>query len=66
MVVANGTEGEPASVKDRVLLARAPNLVLDGAALAVELVGVPEVILVVHPAVREVVDVARETLAHRS
>jgi NADH:ubiquinone oxidoreductase subunit F (NADH-binding) len=32
-VVVNGEEGEPASVKDRVLMTRRPDLVLDGALL---------------------------------
>ena len=45
IVVANGTEGEPASHKDIVLMSHAPHLVLDGALLAAELVGANEVIL---------------------
>ena len=57
-VIANGTEGEPASMKDRVLLARSPHLVLDGAALAASLVGADEIIMVVHRDVRESVDAA--------
>jgi len=56
IVIANGVEGEPASDKDKVLLAVAPHLVLDGAVGAAELTGAREVVMVVHHAVREVVD----------
>lgn len=38
-VVINGTEGEPASKKDRAMLREAPHLVLDGAAVAARAVG---------------------------
>jgi len=44
-VVVNGSETEPRSGKDRVLLAAAPHLVLDGAVLAARAVGAEEVIV---------------------
>ena len=56
VVVANGSEGEPASAKDKVLMARSPHLVLDGAVLAAEIVGARQAVIVVHHAVREIVD----------
>jgi NADH:ubiquinone oxidoreductase subunit F (NADH-binding) len=43
-VVVNGSETEPASAKDQLLLSRLPHLVLDGAVLAARAIGAREVI----------------------
>ncbi len=48
VLVANGAEGEPASLKDRLLLSRLPHLVLDGMTLAAQAVGANEAHLCVH------------------
>ena len=45
VVVVNGSEGEPASEKDRVLMTLGPHLVLDGAELAAAAVDADEVIV---------------------
>jgi NADH:ubiquinone oxidoreductase subunit F (NADH-binding) len=46
-LVVNAMEGEPASRKDRALLAAAPHLVLDGAALAARVIGAADVAICV-------------------
>lgn len=45
VVLANGSEGEPASSKDALLMSSAPHLVLDGAFLAASAVGADLVIV---------------------
>jgi NADH:ubiquinone oxidoreductase subunit F (NADH-binding) len=47
VVLANGEEGEPASVKDRWLLRNRPHLVLDGVRLAAHIVGADQAYLYV-------------------
>ncbi len=48
VIVANGAEGEPASSKDRLLLACLPHLVLDGIAAAAAVVGARRAVLCLH------------------
>ncbi|MGE0296949.1 MAG: NADH-ubiquinone oxidoreductase-F iron-sulfur binding region domain-containing protein, partial [Pseudonocardia sp.] len=47
-VLVNGAESEPASVKDRMLLSRAPHLVLDGAQLLADEIGARGITVWVH------------------
>ncbi len=65
IVVANGTEGEPASSKDKVLLTTAPHLVLDGITAAAAAVGAVRAVLCVDRGDREVVETARAALGQR-
>src|SRR6202012_534182 len=45
VVVVNGTEGEPGSFKDKMLMIRSPYLILSGAALVAEAIEAEEVII---------------------
>jgi len=45
VVVVNGSEGEPLSAKDRVLLTLRPHLVLDGAVLAAETLRADDIVI---------------------
>ena len=47
IVVANGTEGEPASIKDKALMVSAPHLVLDGVSIAADTIGAGEAVVCV-------------------
>lgn len=79
VVVANGEEGEPASFKDRWLLAHRPHAVLDGLLLAADVLGAeralvylshPETVEAIHNALSELpaeisVRVETRVVAHR-
>jgi NADH:ubiquinone oxidoreductase subunit F (NADH-binding) len=65
VVVANGTEGEPASAKDKTLMTRNPHLVLDGVLVAGELVGAGELIVAVSHEAETSLAALREALAQR-
>jgi|SRR5579859_5037566 len=62
-VVVNGTESEPASLKDRVLLRRAPHLVLDGALAVAAAIGAQRTTVAVHD--EATARVVRNALAER-
>lgn len=47
VIVVNASEGEPPSAKDKMLLTRAPHLILDGALLAATAFGAQEVVIAV-------------------
>jgi len=48
VVVANCCEGDPSSAKDRVLTARSPHLIIDGALAAAAAVGADRIVLAAH------------------
>jgi NADH:ubiquinone oxidoreductase subunit F (NADH-binding) len=66
IVVANGTEGEPASVKDVTLLRHAPHLVLDGVVAAAAAVGAVEGVVCVDRRRPGVVAALERALAERT
>jgi NADH:ubiquinone oxidoreductase subunit F (NADH-binding) len=66
VVVANGTEGEPASHKDATLLAHDPDLVIDGVLAAAGAVGAREAIIAVCRASREALASATDAVRRRA
>jgi NADH:ubiquinone oxidoreductase subunit F (NADH-binding) len=65
VVVANGTEGEPLSAKDRTLLSANPHIVLDGIAAAAAAVGARRALLCVKRGQPELLAVIRRAVAER-
>jgi NADH:ubiquinone oxidoreductase subunit F (NADH-binding) len=55
VLVVNGSETEPASAKDRLLLSRLPHMVLDGAVLAAKAIGTREIVVKISDGAPEVV-----------
>jgi len=66
VVVANGMESEPASDKDKALLARAPHLVLDGAVLAAAAIGADAVRVCVPRSRDWLVDIVQDAVDERA
>ena len=48
VVLVNGSEGEPASMKDRVLMRTAPHLVIDGALVVAHALGTRRITIAIH------------------
>ncbi len=65
MVVANGTEGEPASGKDKALLVGSPHLILDGITLAAECVSAGQAIICIDRTATAAIKSVTAALAER-
>ncbi len=65
VVLANGTEGEPASKKDRVLVRELPHLVLDGVAVAAAAVGASDAVVAVEEGQARGIRALERALAER-
>ena len=65
VVVVNGTEGEPMSVKDRMLLESLPHLVLDGAFCLAETLNTTDLVIAVDEGFHEALDAIQAALDER-
>jgi NADH:ubiquinone oxidoreductase subunit F (NADH-binding) len=65
VVVVNGTEGEPMSAKDRMLLESLPHLVLDGAFCLAEALGTGDVVIAIDETFRDAAESMRVALGER-
>jgi NADH:ubiquinone oxidoreductase subunit F (NADH-binding) len=65
VLVINGSEGEPLSGKDRLLLDNRPHLVLDGAQILAETLGAGQIVVYVAKPARHTADGLRTAMAER-
>jgi len=65
VMVINGTEGEPMSVKDRMLLECLPHLVIDGAHAAANVIGASEIVIVIDEGSRDAREAVGRALQER-
>ena len=65
VVVANASEGEPLSAKDRLLAEKRPHLLIDGALIAAEAVGADDVVIYVSRPARRATRALRQALGER-
>lgn len=65
VVAVNVSEGEPLSAKDRLLAERRPHLLIDGALMAAESVGAPDVVIYLSRSSRQATRELRRALAER-
>jgi NADH:ubiquinone oxidoreductase subunit F (NADH-binding) len=65
IVVANGTEGEPMSVKDRMLLESLPHLVIDGAVCLANAAATNEIAIAIDETFRDASESVRRALRER-
>jgi NADH:ubiquinone oxidoreductase subunit F (NADH-binding) len=66
VVIANGSEGEPCSSKDRLLLRIRPHLVLDGLRLAAEAVGATDAFIYLPHGDRDTHRVVKDAIKERA
>ncbi len=62
-LVVNGAEGEPGSMKDRVLMARAPHAVLEGLLIAAHALAATQVLFYVNDEFQDALSALREAVA---
>jgi NADH:ubiquinone oxidoreductase subunit F (NADH-binding) len=65
VVVVNGTEGEPMSVKDRMLLGALPHLVLDGAYCIADMLGTREIVVALDESMPDGGETVRHAIRER-